>query len=67
MSKSKSFGIGCACWIMGILLLLLAGFLFIPEIEVWPYIPLAIGILLLVAGLVFFIDGFISYISPKKE
>jgi hypothetical protein len=51
---------------MGLLLLILAGLLFLPEIEVWPYIPLAIGILLLVAGLVFFIDGFISIFSPKK-
>jgi hypothetical protein len=43
---------------MGILLVFPTGLLFLSEIEVWPYILLAIVILLLVVGLVFVIDSY---------
>jgi uncharacterized membrane protein HdeD (DUF308 family) len=64
--KRKSLLIGGALLIMGLLLLFLTSVTSFLEIDVLPNILLIIGIILLVAALVFFINAFISIFLPKR-
>ena len=67
MHRPKSFQNGIVCWIGGLLLLFPYTFTALAEIKVLPFILLALVFILFMVGLVFFINGFISLFSPKKN